>query len=180
MSHKGAPGPPHVYTPSHQERLAKYHFKKGHEFRRRNAGRNLRDWITTMDMVDADGNACFDEDRLRKIAKDKKAQPSKRAAAKMWLATLEEAFSKAGKRLAGDDLDRIMDRTEGRPMMRMETSQARPPRHQLIAQFRQLIERNPEIMGPVKEEMEQRIRKQLEAQMVEKVEVEEPEANGQG
>ena len=55
----------------------------------------------------ADG---IDEAALRKTARDKKAAPSRRIAAKAILAGLAEDDGKAGPAI-----DRLLDRTEGRP-----------------------------------------------------------------
>ena len=73
----------------------------------RNAGLTFLGWVHRMQSAR--------EPKLRAIADDPREPVVKRAAARHVLRWLTDGFARSGKPFAGDDLDRLMDRTLGRP-----------------------------------------------------------------
>ncbi len=114
----------HQMHPNSLANLKPHHFKKGHDSRRRigarSAGATIREWWNTLCETDDDGYALYDDEELRRIADDPKESHPKRLAAKEILQAHEEGLTKFGERLGADSLDRIMDRTEGKPTQRVE------------------------------------------------------------
>ncbi len=121
----------HQMHPNSLANLKPHHFKKGHDSRRRigarSAGATIREWWNTLCETDDDGYALYDDEDLRRIADDPKESHPKRLAAKEILQAHEEGLTKFGKRLGADSLDRIMDRTEGKPVQMLHVQQERIP-----------------------------------------------------
>lgn len=108
-------------------------------------GQTFAWWVSELDRVTADGAAAYDVPTLRQIAKDPTVQPSKRKAAKAHLRGEKDGFSKAGKPLAGDDNDRMCDRTVGKPLQAIVKVDARRPTGDIIAELRALFQAFPEL-----------------------------------
>ncbi len=121
----------HQMHPNSLANLKPHHFKKGHDSRRRigarSAGATIREWWNTLCEMDDDGYALYDDEELRCIADDPKESHPKRLAAKEILQAHEEGLTKFGKRLGADSLDRIMDRTEGKPVQMLHIQQEKRP-----------------------------------------------------
>ncbi len=121
----------HQMHPNSLANLKPHHFKKGHDPRRRigarSAGATIREWWNTLCEMDDDGDALYDDEELRHIADDPKESHPKRLAAKEILQAHEEGLTKFGKRLGADSLDRIMDRTEGKPVQMLHVQQEKRP-----------------------------------------------------
>ena len=111
--------------------LKPHRFRKGHDPRRRvgarSAGATIREWWNILCEEDEDGRALYDDDELRRIADDPKESHPKRFAAKEILQAQEEGLTKFGKRLGSDSLDRIMDRTEGKPVQTLHVEKEETP-----------------------------------------------------
>ena len=75
------------------------------------------------------GGQNLSEDELRAIGEDSKCPVFKRQAAKSLLRSLSDDWAKNGKPHAADDLDRVLDRTEGRAVQRVavETREVKDP-----------------------------------------------------
>ncbi len=121
----------HQMHPKSLANLKPHHFKKGHDPRRRigarSAGATIREWWNMLCETDDDGCALYDDDELRRIADDPTESHPKRLAAKEILQAHEEGLTKFGKRLGADSLDRIMDRTEGKPVQMLHVQQEKVP-----------------------------------------------------
>ncbi len=117
--------------PNSLANLKPHHFKKGHDSRRRigarSAGATIREWWNILCETQDNGYALYDDQELRHIADDPKESHPKRLAAKEILQAHEEGLTKFGKRLGADSLDRIMDRTEGKPVQMLHVQQERIP-----------------------------------------------------
>lgn len=72
------------------------------------------------------------------IARDKTVSGARRAAAKSWLRTLRDDFHNATP-LAANDLDRIMDRTVGKPTQRVEVAERRRSPAEILGQLSALL-----------------------------------------
>lgn len=111
------------------ERDEKGRFLPGHSYQwqpgqsgnpegRQPAGATVREWFNTM--------KSWAEGRLETTAQDKDAPAAKRAAAQWWLRILKDGQTKGGQPVAGPELDRLFDRTEGRPNQQVQiTSESR-------------------------------------------------------
>lgn len=87
------------------------------------AGASLREYLNELDVVDADGKPRYSDADLKQMVDDQTVQRSKRRAAAIWLRSGKRGFhEKSGRTYAGEDLDRIADRTEGLPIKRVEMS----------------------------------------------------------
>ena len=84
----------------------------------RTAGASYRQWLNALT---GDTYSEADLERIAFAPKTAKIPPMKRRAAKTILRADTDGFSRAGKPLDGDDLDRIADRTEGLPVKRVES-----------------------------------------------------------
>ena len=140
----------HQMHPNSLANLKPHHFKKGHDSRRRigarSAGATIREWWNTLCETDDDGYALYDDEELRCIADDPKESHPKRLAAKEILQAHEEGLTKFGKRLGADSLDRIMDRTEGKPTQRVvvERTETKDP-EELRVRVMELLAKHPEL-----------------------------------
>ena len=140
----------HQMHPNSLANLKPHHFKKGHDSRRRigarSAGATIREWWNTLCETDDDGYALYDDEELRCIADDPKESHPKRLAAKEILQAHEEGLTKFGKRLGADSLDRIMDRTVGKPTQHVEVvkQEVADPRA-LMVQFAALLAESPQL-----------------------------------
>ncbi len=121
----------HQMHPNSLANLEPHHFKKGHDSRRRigarSAGATIREWWNILCETEDNGYALYDDEELRCIADDPKESHPKRLAAKEILQAHEEGLTKFGKRLGADSLDRIMDRTEGKPVQMLHVQQQKIP-----------------------------------------------------
>lgn len=76
---------------------------------RKKAGASIIEWLNEF--------AKLSETEIKKLARGGKGVgAAKKAAAQIWVGALAKGRSMSGKRLAADDVDRILDRTEGRPV----------------------------------------------------------------
>ncbi len=141
----------HQMHPNSLANLKPHHFKKGHDSRRRigarSAGATIREWWNTLCEMDDDGCALYDDEKLRCIADDPKESHPKRLAAKEILQAHEEGLTKFGKRLGADSLDRIMDRTEGKPTQRVvvERTETKDPA-ELRVRVMEVLAKHPELV----------------------------------
>ena len=71
------------------------------------AGASVKEWLNVM--------ADYSRDELLRVLGDPKASAAKLAAARAWLGATSDDRNSAGVPIAGADLDRICDRTIGRP-----------------------------------------------------------------
>ena len=85
---------------------------KGGPGRHKNAGASIIEHINRMSM--------WDLSRVQAAADDPKASCSKRQAAKSLCRSMSDEFAKNGRPFAADDLDRVLDRTDGKPVQRVE------------------------------------------------------------
>ena len=93
-------------------------FNKGFDPRRGNApplGASYIEWMNRLAVEKPNGKARYDENALKKIAKDPKAAAARRYAAQTMLRAFSDGWHKHLP-LAGSDLDRIADRTIGKPV----------------------------------------------------------------
>jgi hypothetical protein len=81
--------------------------QSGNPAGRKSAGAYLSEWLNSM--------AEWSEDQLLKVLEDKDAPAAKRAAARVWKDAMSTRCNKVGTPIAGDELDRICDRTVGAP-----------------------------------------------------------------
>ncbi len=137
--------------PNSLANLKPHHFKKGHDSRRRigarSAGATIREWWNTLCETDDDGYALYDDEELRRIADDPIESHPKRLAAKEILQAHEEGLTKFGKRLGADSLDRIMDRTEGKPVQMLHVQQEkRPTPDELMDALVRLLNEHPDVL----------------------------------
>lgn len=117
------------------------------------------DWIRHM-------HGCT-EVELRRIAEAKRRPVEMRAAAMALLATMEQGYTKAGRRLAADDLDRLLDRTEGKPLQRVEVDNlSGSSREELVARLKTLMASSPEVKKIAAEVFHVEPTKMLEAPVI--------------
>lgn len=83
-------------------------------------GASFAEWLNVFDEVDAEGRAKYSDEDLKAIAEDQTNPPSKRRAAEVILRSGERGFAKTGIPLAANDLDRICDRTVGKPAQQID------------------------------------------------------------
>ena len=99
--------------PNSLANLAEPFGKNGdHPGRPPNAGASIIEHINRM--------AMWDLSRVQAAADDPKASCSKRQAAKSLVRSMSDEFAKNGRPFAADDLDRVLDRTDGKPVQRVE------------------------------------------------------------
>lgn len=77
------------------------------------AGASIAEWYNVLQETP--------QAELRQIARDEDAAPAKRVAARQWLQALSDRQTKQGVPLDGEALDRIADRTAGKPMQAVES-----------------------------------------------------------
>ena len=111
--------------------------QSGNPAGRKPAGLSLLEWINVMHTkTEAD---------VQKIADDESEPVVKRVAAKAWLGALSSGWFK-GKREGADDLDRILDRTIGKPVQSMLIQHTQPDDPVVLAeQLRQILSQSPEL-----------------------------------
>jgi len=87
------------------------------------------------------------DDELRRIGKSDKEPIPKRQAAKSLLRSLDDEYAKNGRPFAADDLDRVLDRTEGKPTQRVavETREFKDPAAMRVELLAVLAE-HPEVL----------------------------------
>ena len=95
-------------------------FKPGYDVRRAvgapSLGRQITAYMNSLGREDEEGNAVVDAKELRAIARDGKAPHAKVMAAKEILRARMDGFDNIGRvSKAADSIDRICDRTEGKP-----------------------------------------------------------------
>ena len=78
-----------------------------------NHGQTVVKWINIM--------GGWPADRVERVANDVKAPIAKRKAAKSHLRSMEDEYAKNGLPLAMHDLNLQLDRTDGKPVQRVET-----------------------------------------------------------
>jgi hypothetical protein len=84
---------------------------------RPNIGASVMDWTNQMDR--------WDDDRLRAVMADKAAPRSKKAAARWLLDVATQDRTKGGTPVAGPELDRLLDRTLGKPQQQVSVTSTR-------------------------------------------------------
>ena len=88
--------------------------ESGNPAGRKPAGLTVIEWYNAL--------AGKSKDQLLDIAGDPRISVAKRAAAMQWVQTLSKLKTTAGTPIRGEALDRICDRTAGRPVARQEVS----------------------------------------------------------
>src|SRR5579863_7438990 len=83
--------------------------------KRGTAGAYVREWFNVM----ATGRMA----RIKAVPKDPTASTAKKAAARQWIDATSGERSAAGVPISGQAVDRIADRTEGKPLQRSEATQ---------------------------------------------------------
>ncbi len=98
-------------------------FKKGHQPTRRTAGALVVENYNNL------ANGSHSSVELLRIGRDERETVARRLAAKSLYRALKSTHAKNGRPLASDDLDRILDRTEGKPTQRvaLETREIKDP-----------------------------------------------------
>ena len=110
-------------------------------------GRRITAYMNSLAEENEDGTAKNTEADIRAISKDKKAPAAKRVAAQELLRAMREGYDKQGRYpQAADSIDRLMDRTDGKPVQRVVVAQVdtRDP-NQLKAELLAMIEQRPEL-----------------------------------
>ena len=110
-------------------------------------GRQITSYMNELGSEDVDGNAKYTKSDLKAIIKDQKSSHPKVVAAQELLRARVEGYDKIDRiPKAADSIDRIMDRTDGKPVQRVEVAQvdARDP-EQLRVELMDLIEQFPEV-----------------------------------
>ena len=100
-------------------------FKPGFDPRRAmptNVGESLLHWMSVLEEQDDQGLARYDEACLKTIISDGKLSRTKRAAAAHLMRLTSEEFAKNGLPFANADLERLLDRTVGRPKQSIEVT----------------------------------------------------------
>ena len=86
------------------------------------------------------------DEQLSEIQKDQKAPRAKRLAAASILRASVMDFAKNGKPLAADDLDRLLDRTHGKAVQRVEVTQTEKRDPDAVRlELLQLLAEHPEL-----------------------------------
>jgi hypothetical protein len=107
---------------------------------RPNAGAAYREWLNQMEG--------WTEAEIRAVADDPDEPASKRQAARSHLRALEEGRYHAVP-LAANDLDRICDRTDGKPTQRLEVARVERDPDQIQADLAALLAANPELVEDI-------------------------------
>lgn len=105
------------------DHLAKHQFQPGHDPRRwvrGRQGRSLLEWVDELGAETDEGAAKHDAAALRAIAADDAAPHLKAAAAGVLLRMRAEGFARNGLPLANADIERVLDRTLGKPRTSVE------------------------------------------------------------
>lgn len=87
--------------------------QSGNPAGRKSAGASVAEWYNAL----ADAG----DEEIARIARDKTAPVAKRAAARQWLQAISDRTTKVGLPLDGEALDRIADRTVGKPTQAVES-----------------------------------------------------------
>ena len=125
-------------------------FAKGYDPRRATrfpAGAAYNFWLTELNRVTADGLAAYPVARLTELAGDPTQEPMKRKAAQTHLRAEALGFSRSGKPLAGDDLDRIADRTVGKPLQAVIVAKIDETPREVREKIEALHRECPELAG---------------------------------
>ncbi len=106
---------------------------------RPNAGASIINWMNEL--------AAKPLEHIQAVADDPKASCAKRQAAKSLCRSMSDEYAKNGRPYAADDLDRVLDRTEGKPTQRVavETRETKDPaalRVELLA----VLAEHPELL----------------------------------
>ncbi len=127
-------------------------FRKGYDPRRRagspSLGRQITSYWNLLGEEDDDGNAAYTESDLKAIIKSSKSSHAKVIAAQDLLRAREEGYDKIGRiPKAADSINRIMDRTVGKPTVRMEVKhEQHRSLEQLDSELAALLEREPALL----------------------------------
>ncbi len=112
-----------------------------------NHGLNLKEWINELGRPNDQGRAKYNKSEWRQIAKDEGEAPAKREAAQIMLRGEHKGWFK-GRPQAGDDLDRIFDRTVGRaPQAVYVLKQELPRLDDMQATLGALLEAQPGLLS---------------------------------
>ena len=109
-----------------------------------NAGASMIDWYNRLTSTDPP----ISDDELRRIGSSDKEPIPKRQAAKSLLRSLDDEYAKNGRPYAADDLDRVLDRTEGKPTQRVavETREYKDPAA-LRVELTEILAKHPELLA---------------------------------
>lgn len=83
---------------------------------RPSAGLSIKEWVNQMEK--------WPRSKLEAVMKDLNAPVAKIAAARIWIDASSKERNSAGMPIAGSDVDRIFDRTEGKPKQAVELTGA--------------------------------------------------------
>jgi hypothetical protein len=128
------------------------HFRKGFDSRRHvgspSLGRKITSYWNLLGEEDADGNAAYTEADLKAIIKSPKAPHAKVIAAQDLLRARVDGYDKIGRiPKAANSIDRIMDRTDGKPTVRVEVKHEQcRSLEQLDSELVGLLEREPDLL----------------------------------
>ena len=123
-------------------------FRKGFDPRRRvgspSLGRQITSYWNLLGEEDDDGNARYSESELKAIIKSSKSSHAKVIAAQDLLRARTDGYDKIGRiPKSANSIDRIMDRTDGKPTVRVEV------KHE---QCRSLEQLDSELVGLLEQE----------------------------
>jgi hypothetical protein len=110
------------------------------------------DWLTELASEDDNGNARYSADTLTAINADPASPHLKASAAAMLLRMRQSGHARNGLPLANADLERLLDRTLGKPKAQVEVTSKKQVtltdvnrlRAELLADLRDMVAANPE------------------------------------
>jgi len=126
-------------------------FRKGFDSRRRvgspSLGRKITSYWNLLGEEDADGNAAYTESDLKAIIKSAKAPHAKVIAAQDLLRARADGYDKIGRiPKAADSLNRILDRTEGKPKVVMQIEHKQRSLDDIRAEMLSVFAQHPALL----------------------------------
>lgn len=112
-----------------------------------NMGATFLEHCLELTRVDEDGAARYDADQLRRMTRDPKCPHLRAGAAASILRLRTTGFGRSGKPLAADDLERLLDRSMGKPPLAIFTKHVRSGADpaQVYRELAALIAAHPEL-----------------------------------
>ena len=126
-------------------------FRKGFDPRRRvgspSLGRKITSYWNLLGEEDADGNAAYTESDLKAIIKSPKSPHAKVIAAQDLLRARADGYDKIGRiPKAADSLNRILDRTEGKPKVVMQIEHKQRSLDDIRAEMLSVFAQHPALL----------------------------------
>ena len=126
-------------------------FRKGFDPRRRagspSLGRQITSYWNLLGEEDDDGNASYSESDLKAIVKNPKSSHAKVIAAQDLLRARTDGYDKIGRiPKAADSINRIMDRTEGKPKVVMQIEHKQRSMDDVRAEMLALYAQHPALL----------------------------------